>query len=65
MQRPRAEDRERERERESSVVAAQPRHVLAVKVQSKMAMVGKGNKPKSTRESPSLLFSHFIAKMLY
>jgi hypothetical protein len=61
MQRPRTEDREREREREreSSVVAAQRRHVLAVKVQSKMAMVGKGNKPNSTKESPNLFLSHF------
>jgi len=55
MQRPRTEDREREREREreSSVVAAQRRHVLAVKVQSKMEMVGKGNKPNKHQRVPS------------
>jgi hypothetical protein len=55
MQRPRTEDRERERE--SSIVAAQRRHVLALKVQSKMEKVGKGNKPNSTRESPSLFLA--------
>jgi len=53
MQRPRTEDRERERERESSVVAAQRGHVSAVKVQSKMEMVRKGNKPDST--SPAFI----------
>jgi hypothetical protein len=46
-------ERERERERESSVVAAQRGHVSAVKVQSKMEMVRKGNKPYST--SPAFI----------
>jgi hypothetical protein len=57
--------RSREREKESSVVAAQRRHVLVVKVQSKMEMVGEGNKSNSTRERVLPAFFLAILCLLY